>query len=771
MKNISLLNNTKISSTLKLLQNQYYYHWTKNLIYLKYLRTNFLQSSFNALENECIVLKRFSSTTTITQDHEMIKVNPKDSNDNYHLTTFNDEEFLWRLRLFLLTKKDSEDFWKLLRVYMYNNVKILKSQPQPQHQASSLSMIDIERIFIRLFQKNKLTNLNLSRWFRKMLQRSRITLNSNCYNIILKNCASNEHLINQDQKIFMEMKNLGLTPTRLTLQQLIRDYSNLGKMNHVKRWFNILLDLGYKPTRETYIYLIRGSILINDIGSINHNLREMVELNHKPLKVHVDEFIKRCALNDRSQDLKWAFDRFFVKGDWNATSDTYNWMLLSCSKRRDEHLASIYFDEMIKRKNLKPNVLTFQHLITMKIGSCEFGFPGPEANPSKSLNEAMRLYKKMRQEFLIKPNMYICFILIRRLIYSGENDKLSTYIKVLPELSYELLTKLQFNNNPTISMKVSNKFLRQLFTTFLKYGYLEAARNVYKTMRKRNYNFAIETGSLNLIESFASKGNYFSALQIFHEMISNGVRPHPYHLNLLLRGYFQNNDFKGGLEFYNLIESHQLIPSKDIYHIVNKVLVDIKDIQQVREICQKLIRYHEIPNLDTLKMLIKFGEIEEVRRIVENMPSYGLKLDLTIYNDLLEKFKNADSFTLNDVKRIYQRVLDENIEPDGITYKNLLLVHIKDKDLKGGLEVFEKIFLENKPIHFHGAISLIRALIDSDRDDAMEKCLDIYEKLKMRAVIKEPLFNSMLYGAKKFGKMKLYDKISQEKSKNKIHRK
>ncbi|CAG8447434.1 13952_t:CDS:1 [Funneliformis mosseae] len=616
---MNLLNHTKISSTLKPLQNHYYCHWTKNLNYLKYLRTNFLQSSFNVLENECnnisgrmIVLKRFSSTTT--QHHGMIKVNPIDTNkkpnDTCHLTTFNEDEFLWRLRLFLLTKQDSTDFWKFLRVYMYNNVKILNSQSTHQ-TSSSLSMIDIERIFIRLFQKSKLTNLNLSRWFRKMLQRSRITLNSNCYNIILRNCASNEFLINQDQKIFAEMKNLGLTPTKFTLQQLIRDYSSLGKMNHVKRWFNVLLDLGYQPTREIYIYLIRGSISVNDVGSVNHYLREMVESNFKPLKVHVDEFMKRCALNDRSQDLKWAFERFYVKGDWNVTSDTYNWMLLSCSKRRDVHLARRYFDEMIKRKNLKPNALTFQHLITMQIGPCEFGFPGPETNPSKNLNEAMRLYKKMRQEFLIKPNMYICFILIRRLIYHHENDKLPTsYIKILPELSYELLSKLPFNNNPTISMKVSNKFLRQLFSTFLRYGYLEAARNVYKTMRKRNYNFAIETGSWNLIESFASKGNYFSALQIFHEMISNDVKPHPHHLYLLLRGYFQNNDFKGGLEFYNLIESHQLIPTKDIYHIVNKVLVDIKDIQQAREICQKLIKYHEVSNMDTLKILIKVGWVK-----------------------------------------------------------------------------------------------------------------------------------------------------------------
>lgn len=288
-------------------------------------------------------------------------------------------------------------------------------------------------------------------------------------------------------------------------------------------------------------------------------------------------------------------------------------------------------------------------------------------------------------------------------------------------------------------------------------------------MRIRNYNFAIEIGSMDLIESYANKGNYFSALQIFHEMISNGVRPHSYHYNLLLRGFFRNNDFKGGMEFYKFIESHEIIPSKATYHTIIKALVDIKDVQQVREIYQKFIKHHKVPNLDTLNVftsgLIKVGEVDEANNIVKNLSTFGLKPNLITYNNLMEGYNNSNSFTLNDIKQLYQRMLDENIEPNGITYRNLLLAYIKHGDLEGGLKVLEENFLANKIIHYHGAISLIRALINSGRDDAMEKCLNVYEKLKIRGDIKESLFNSMLYGAKKFGDMEIYNKISQEMNK------
>ena len=56
------------------------------------------------------------------------------------------------------------------------------------------------------------------------------------------------------------------------------------------------------------------------------------------------------------------------------------------------------------------------------------------------------------------------------------------------------------------------------------------------------------------------------------------------HYNLLLKGFFQKKDFKGGMEFYESIESRNLIPSRETYNTVIKALIDKKDIEQARKI-------------------------------------------------------------------------------------------------------------------------------------------------------------------------------------------
>ncbi|RIA90317.1 hypothetical protein C1645_770215, partial [Glomus cerebriforme] len=573
MKLINHLTN-RISAS-KILQNRYYYHWTNNLIPLNHKR------SFNMLE-----MKRFFSIIT----HE------NNSNEIYSLATFNGEEFLWKLRLYLFTKQDTNDIWKILQVYMENDTMISNSQQQQQQQQkTSLSMKNIEHIFIRFFKND----VQKSILFWKMLKQSGITLNSNCYNIVLQNCSSCEYFTHRVQKIWDEMKDLGHIPTMYTLNGMMRDYGQLKKMKYVKRWYQLYLKLGYKPTRKTFNYLINGNLLINNLTAVNHNLRRMEELNLKPLKEHIDEFIKACALNDRFENLQWTFEKFYIRDNLKVTSDIYNWVLLSCSKRRQRKLAKKYFHDMVHEKNLRPNALTFQYLITAQIGDDGFGFPGSKENFSELLKEATYLYKLMKQSYLLRPTMFTCFTLIKSLTYHDKFLPL-TCMNVLPELTYELLVKLQFNINPNISQKITNKYLRLLFSTLLKYKYFDEARNVYRIMRIRNYNFAIETASMDLIESYAKKGDHNSALQIFHEMISNGIRPDQYHYNLLLKGYFEKKDFEGGMEFFESIGSHNLIPSKEVYHTVIQALIDNKDIQQARKINQRLIKHYGEPNFINL---------------------------------------------------------------------------------------------------------------------------------------------------------------------------
>src|SRR5688572_30665981 len=118
----------KITTRISALQNRYYYHWTKNLIDLNHHHIDILKQSSSVLErkknNNLIRI-----ISTITHKNEICS-----------LTTFNEEELLWKLRLGILTGQDSNNFWKILQFYMKNVTN---------SQKISLSMKDIERIFLK----------------------------------------------------------------------------------------------------------------------------------------------------------------------------------------------------------------------------------------------------------------------------------------------------------------------------------------------------------------------------------------------------------------------------------------------------------------------------------------------------------------------------------------------------------------------------------------------------------------------------------------------
>ncbi|PKY37497.1 hypothetical protein RhiirA4_390509 [Rhizophagus irregularis] len=182
---------------------------------------------------------------------------------------------------------------------------------------------------------------------------------------------------------------------------------------------------------------------------------------------------------------------------------------------------------MIKKKNLKPNELTFQYLIISHIGNDGVGSSGSSGSSSGSrgpheshgshrshasresrgsrgpreshkrkenfleiLRESIDFYKLMKRKFLLKPTEITSFILVNGIVYQDKllsNGELLplTIVDVLPELSHELLDNLQFKINPEINKKVTNKYLQSLFSTLLKYNYTNEAQNVYKTIHSR----------------------------------------------------------------------------------------------------------------------------------------------------------------------------------------------------------------------------------------------------------------------------------------------
>lgn len=253
----------QLLSTTKLSRNKHYFKWSNNFHH----QFDFLNRSYYVFER-----KRFSSIVITKHENLINNIKEYEIND---LSTLNEEELLWKLKLYLFTKKDVEDFWKILQVYMRNmedigdmrNMRDMKSIKKNMRKMKeikemkksmremnddlilsksnnlSLSMKYISLIFTRLFKNDKDDQKSVLFW--EMLKKLNVKLDSNCYNIILQNSFLSEYFTHNLRKIFDEMKILGYKPTMFTLKSMMRDYSKLGKMKYVKRFNIIYLKLNY----------------------------------------------------------------------------------------------------------------------------------------------------------------------------------------------------------------------------------------------------------------------------------------------------------------------------------------------------------------------------------------------------------------------------------------------------------------------------------------------------------------------------------------------
>ncbi|GBC15068.2 nuclear receptor coactivator 5 isoform X1 [Rhizophagus irregularis DAOM 181602=DAOM 197198] len=400
---MKLINKIKIKllSASRFLQNNYYY--TNLTILNHHQQIDILKRSYNDYnfynDYNLFKRKRFSSIT----NENSIKEN--EIND---LTTLNEDELLWKLKLYLFTKKDVEDYWKILQVYMKD--------------------------------------------IRDM----------------------------RDTRDTRDMRKIDMSS--------VKDIRDMRDMRDTK------------DTTHT-----------NDIKNTTHT-KDIKDTTHN-----------RDIKGDKRDD-----DFNFSKlGDFNITTEIFNLVLLSCSNQNQRKLSNHYFYEMIKKKNLKPNELTFQYLIISHIGNDGVGSSGSSGSSSGSrgpheshgshrshasresrgsrgpreshkrkenfleiLRESIDFYKLMKRKFLLKPTEITSFILVNGIVYQDKllsNGELLplTIVDVLPELSHELLDNLQFKINPEINKKVTNKYLQSLFSTLLKYNYTNEAENVYKTIHSR----------------------------------------------------------------------------------------------------------------------------------------------------------------------------------------------------------------------------------------------------------------------------------------------
>ncbi|CAG8465899.1 8607_t:CDS:1 [Acaulospora morrowiae] len=680
-------------------------------------------------------------------------------NEKSVCTIFDHSLMLWRCKFAIRTHQDPSFIWQLI-LYLIRRDNLFKREDLSLKEIRQILMANSTRGFTHL----KKSHIHACILLLQSLYRRDQVLDKFTLKEIKEYYGINSFSL---KKIQESMQVQGANLTFMTLQYLIRTQCEWksGTLKGAIFWMDVMEDLGFSPTLLEYTNIIYRSIELEDYDVVRRYIQKLIDAGLNPTLNNIDVVLRFSESNHKFRLVESSFQQFFYEGYFEYTSDNYNWLLFRYAKKDKRNRAKKYFDEMTVEKRLYPDTLTFQSLI-----AAEIGFYGERKSSVKRLETSINLYKTMQNKYILKPNSFIYFSLLNRIIDPSPdikypNGAMEDY-SIIRELTVGLLSCL--TPDCQILDKISNNFLKKLFSTLLLHNYLHEAQLVYQELRHRNPNKNVK-GAKELLDAFAKSGAPNLARNVFHEMVSSGVQPVSKYYGLILEGYLNNNDLMSSLQFYEIIKEHEIIPSEINYLILIRTLIYHREIEKANEIFRDALQHYGKPCLPIFNTLLHgyfiAADNESAQTLLNEMISkYGVEPNVVTYNVHIQGYINMKWSSLGGIQKIYEKMKQDGIKPDSITFRNLILVCLKHGNIGLAKDYFKENVEAKVEVNFRSGITLMNYLVISGEKDGdhMNFCWGIYEELKKQGKVDKQVFETLLYGSRKFEDWNMRKRIEKE---------
>ncbi|CAG8436400.1 3829_t:CDS:2 [Diversispora eburnea] len=632
---------------------------------------------------------------------------------------------IWRLKFAIRTYKDSSFLWHLLLYLFKQDEKLIYND---------LTFEDIRRILLT---------------------------NSTQEFVDLKN--NHVHI-----KEGIQVQNSNLT--LCTLQYLIRIGCERNEsLKEAKFWLKTMKNLGFPPTLPDYLNIINQTINLKDFVDARVYIMKLIEDGLNPTINNIDEYLRNMS-NIKLDLVETFYQESFSEGYFEKNKNNYNWLLLSYAKRNDTSHVAKYFNEMWYNKRIYPDSLSFQSLIAAQIGI--YGDSRKYPNYAEVLRVALNVYYIMKRDFCLQPNSFINYSLLRRIVSPTFEFKLDDY-SVLCELTEGLLLSCQKENN-LIRDRVNEKFLLRIFDNLLLHKYLKEAQLIYKEFCKQESENGMEICAKKLLETYANLYDPNTAKIFLFELISKKFMPHPRFYRLILEGYLDNNDLISALNFYEIIKEHGIIPNEVSYLKFIKILVYNQEIKKAKEIFKDIVQFYKEPCIEIFNTIIHgfyiMNDNISAQDFIKDMKTnYHIKPNISTYNVQIQGYGRVKWCSIKGFEKIYENMINDGIQPDTITYRNLIVTSIKLGHIEGAKKYFQENVKSQVKVNFRGGITLMNALAATGKKSDMRFCWDIYQKLKASFAGKKvdrQVFETLLFGIYKSESLKMIELVKEEIEKN-----
>ncbi|TVU49006.1 hypothetical protein EJB05_00296 [Eragrostis curvula] len=431
-------------------------------------------------------------------------------------------------------------------------------------------------------------------------------------------------------------------PLGMTFNILMSALCKWGFIQFAKSFFGLMLKYGLNPDRYTYSTLIHG---LCKVGSVEEALdicervtKEGMELD----KVTYNSLINGYRLIGLTREIPKMIKKMTHQG-FEPDLVTYTILIAGLCEGGDVE-EGLKIRKDLLDQGLQLNIVTYSVLLNalFKKGLCY---------------EVESLLGEMCSSGM-DMDVVAYSVLIHGYCKLGEIERALDVCSAMCDSQRVMPTSL---NHLSILLALCKN--RMLVEARL---YLENVAIKYQPNDVALYNV--------VIDGYAKMGDISNAVQLFDQIVLNGMFPTIVTCNSLLYAYCKTGDMQMAASYFRAIQFSDLLPTAVTYTTFMDALSEAGEIQMMLSLFDEMRIKGIKPNAITYSVVIK-GFCKQLRfsdavRILDDMESKGVDADPITYNTLIQGFCEAQN--IKKALEMHNRMVSRGLKATPVTY-NLLI--------------------------------------------------------------------------------------------------
>ena len=350
----------------------------------------------------------------------------------------------------------------------------------------------LERAFgILEYLKNKNTQLNDEIIFNCLID---VCIKLNC--------------IDKAEKVFYQMKEVGVYPSKITYAIMIKGYGQFYDLDRAFKIFEEMKNNSITPNEIIYGCLLHACVRCADIKKLTLVYNE-IKANHIDMNIVI-----------------------------------YTTLIRAYTKAKDFATALDVYHTLLKDDKVKVNIIAHNAMLDCCV----------ESNKLSKMNE---IYVQIKESFYAdenqpQPDLITYSTVIKGYAKEGDMKKV-----------FDIYQFLKNGND----FKLDEVIYNSILDGCVKQNHFDKAIEIYSDMKKLNITPSNVTYSI-LIKLFATNKKEEKALSLLDEMKANNIKPGVIVYTCLIQMCFKTRRFDEGIKLFEEMKANNIKPDHVIFNIV-----------------------------------------------------------------------------------------------------------------------------------------------------------------------------------------------------------